>query len=174
MMELTEKQRILDFLDEKGISYVLFSHPVTDDLEGKLKNDAEAGVFGATHCKNLVLTNRQKTRLYLLTLSYGARFRTGPVSRQMGSGRLNFAEPEILASFLHTVSGRVSPLELIFDEEHRIAFYMDVALKGAEKLCFHPADDTCTVVLENAEFFGKLLPAMGRSVGFVDPDLVEE
>ena len=104
----------------------MYSHPVTDDLPGKIANDTAAGIENATHCKNLVLCNRQKTKFYLLTMPFGKRFRTGPVSRQMASGRLSFAEDEILQNILHTKSGMVSPLELIFDEEKVISFSMDL------------------------------------------------
>lgn len=169
----SEKQTILSFLEENGIPYRIFSHPVTDDLEGKLSNDAKAGIFGATHCKNLVLCNRQKTKFYLLTMPFGKRFRTGPVSRQMASGRLSFAEDGILRDYLHTTSGMVSPLELIFDEEKVIAFSMDRELRAAERICFHPSDDTCTVVLENRDFFEGFLPAAGIKVNFVNIELQE-
>lgn len=171
---MNEKETILAFLKEKEIPFVIFSHPITDDLEGKLKNDAANGVFGATHCKNLVLANRQKTDFHLLTMPFGKRFRTGPVSRQMASSRLSFAENEILESILHTHSGMVSPLELIFDQEKKIRFSIDRELKEAEKICFHPSDDTCTVVLENRDFFEGFLPAAGIEPNFVNIELVEE
>jgi len=161
------KQAIFDFLAEKKIPYRAFSHEKTDLLSEKLEHDAAAGVFGATHCKNLVLANRQKTRFYLLTMAFGKRFRTGPVSRGMGSGRLNFAEDEILSRYLRTTPGMVSPLELIFDEERVLNFFLDEDLKSAERLCFHPSDDTVTVVIEREDFFNRLLPAMGITPQFV-------
>jgi Ala-tRNA(Pro) deacylase len=173
-MENKEKEAILAYLEEKGIPYRAFSHPKTDTLPEKLQNDAAAGIENATHCKNLVLANRQKTKFYLLTMPFGKRFRTWPVSRQMASGRLSFAENRILEGILHTHSGMVSPLELIFDEKKEIAFSMDRELKNAELICFHPSDDTVTVVLENKEFFEKFLPAAGIAVNFVNIELVEE
>ncbi len=167
-MNFTEKERILSFLDQKKIPYVSFSHPKTDTLPEKLSNDAAAGVFGATHCKNLVLCNRQKTKFFLLTMPFGKRFRTGPVSRQMTSSRLSFAEDKILEEILCTHSGMVSPLELIFDTEKKISFFMDKELLSAERICFHPSDDTCTVVMENRDFFEGFLKEAGIKVGFVD------
>lgn len=174
MKENKSKEEIFRFLEEKGISYRAFSHEKTDDPEEKLKHDAQAGIENATHCKNLVLANRQKTKLFLLTMPLEKRFRTGPTSRQMGSGRLNFAEEEHLDRVLHTRSGMVSPLELIFDTEKQISYYMDADLKKAERLCFHPSDDTCTVVFERDEFFGKVLPAMEVLVGFVTIEETQE
>ena len=172
MINQSEKERILSFLKEMSVPYVIFSHPKTDTLPEKLNNDAANGVFGATHCKNLVLSNRQKTKFFLLTLPFGKRFRTGPVSRQMTGSRLSLAENSVLEEILKTQSGMVSPLELIFDENKQISFFMDRDLREAEKLCFHPSDDTCTVVLENRDFFAFLQKA-GISVGFVDTTLVE-
>jgi Ala-tRNA(Pro) deacylase len=166
-MENKEKEAIFAFLDEKNIPYRAFSHPKTDTLPEKLENDRAAGVENALHCKNLVLANRQKTKFYLLTMPFGKRFRTGPVSRQMATGRLSFAEDEILREILHTRSGSVSPLELIFDEDRVIAFSADRELLEAERICFHPSDETCTVVLEKEDFFGLFLPAIGVEANFV-------
>lgn len=164
---ICDRDAIFAFLDKAAIPYVSFSHEPTDDPAEKLRHDAENGVVNATHCKNLVLCNRQKTRFFLLTMPLGKRFFTGPTSRQMGSGRLNFAEDAILQKLLHVSSGRVSPLELIFDDEKQLHYFVDEELLSAEKLCFHPADDGVTVVLERDAFFQKLLPAMGVDFGTV-------
>lgn len=163
----SEKEAILSYLDKKGIPYRIFSHPKTDVLEDKLRNDAAAGIESATHCKNLVLANRQKTRFYLLTMPFGKRFRTGPVSRQMATGRLSFAEEGVLSGILHTRSGSVSPLELIFDEKKEIAFSVDRDLLSARRICFHPSEETSTVVLEKDDFFGLFLPSLGIEPNFV-------
>ena len=173
-MENKEKEAIFAWLKEKGIPYRAFTHKKTDTLPEKFLNDKAAGIENATHCKNLVLANRQKTKFYLLTMPFGKRFKTGPVSRQMATGRLPFAEDGILEGVLHTRSGSVSPLELIFDTEHVIAFSMDEELKEAERLCFHPSDETCTVVIEKDDLFEKLFPAMGITPNFVTVPPVEE
>ena len=171
---MNETKEIFAFLDRLGAPYRAFSHEKTDVLSEKLRHDAAAGITGATHCKNLLLANRQKTRLFLLTMGFERRFRTGPVSRQMGSGRLNFAEPEEMARVLRTVPGMVSPLELIFDEKREVEYSMDKSLLDAALLCFHPGIDTTTVVFETEVFMNKVLPALGVTPNFVDMDLVEE
>ena len=171
---MNDTETIFAFLDGIGAPYRAFSHEKTDDLAEKLRHDEAAGVFGATHCKNLLLANRQKTRLFLLTMGFEKRFRTGPVSRQMGSGRLNFAEPEVLRAVLRTTPGMVSPLELIFDSERQVEYSMDQDLREAAFLCFHPGIDTTTVVFETKVFLEQVLPALGVTPRFVDMDLVEE
>ena len=171
---MNDTDKIFAFLSENGVPYRAFWHEKTDDLAEKIRHDVEAGVFGATHCKNLLLENRQRTRLFLFTMAFGQRFRTGPVSRQMKSGRLNFASPDVLSSVLHAVPGTVSPLELIFAEKGRVEYSLDKTLLSSERLCFHPGVDTCTVVLERDVFFGRLLPLLGVEPNFVDMDLVED
>ena len=160
-------QAIFAFLDGEGIPYRSFSHPKTDTLPEKLENDRAAGVENALHCKNLVLCNRQQTQYYLLTMGFTERFRTGPVSRQMASSRLSFAPDSFLEEVLCTHSGAVSPLELIFDTDKKITFFASRALLEAQRITFHPADETITVVLERDDFFGAFLPRLGREAGFV-------
>ena len=162
-----EKEAIFAFLKENGIPYRTYSHEKTDTLPEKLKNDAAAGIVNALHCKNLVLCNRQKTAFYLLTMPFEKRFRTGPVSRQMAQSRLSFAEDGVLHGILHTRSGCVSPLELIFDREKVISFSVDRDLLKAERICFHPSEETTTVILEREDFFDRFLPALGITPNFV-------
>ena len=171
---MNDRDLIFAFLEENAVPYRAFCHERTDDLAEKLRHDAEAGVFGAAHCKNLLLANRQKTRLFLLTMGFERRFRTGPVSRQMGSGRLNFAEPEVLKEVLHTTPGTVSPLELIFDTDKKVEYSLDKSLANEQFLCFHPGVDTETVVFETRVFLERVLPALGYVPNFVDMELVEE
>lgn len=161
------KEEIFSFLKENGVPFRDFSHEKTDDLSQKLQNDRAHGITDAAHCKNLLLCNRSKTRFYLLTMAFGKRFQTGPVSRQMGSGRLNFASDEDLDRLLCAKPGMVSPLELIFDQKKELSFYVDRDLAAAPRLCFHPADETVTVVLENWDFFNAFLPKLKVEPGFV-------
>ncbi len=167
MLNNQAKEEILSYLDQKGIPYRIFSHEKTDLLWEKLQNDRKHGIVSAAHCKNLVLCNRSRTRFYLLTMAFGKRFQTGPVSRQMGSGRLNFASDEDLARLLCARPGMVSPLELIFDKNKELSFFMDRDLARAPRLCFHPADETATVVLEQQDFFDAFLPTLSVVPGFV-------
>lgn len=163
--EVTEA--IFRFLEENKVPYRSFSHPKTDTLPEKLENDRRAGVENALHCKNLVLCNRQETRFFLLTMGFTQHFRTGPVSRQMASSRLSFAPDSFLEEVLYTHSGAVSPLELIFDTEKKITFFASTELQKAERITFHPADETITVVLEREDFFRLFLGKLGREAGFV-------
>lgn len=155
------KKYIIDYLAKLEVPYFSFDHPKTDTLPEKLENDRKAGISDAMHCKNLFLANRSESKFYLLTIPFTKKFRTGADSRKMGSGRLNFASEEKLMQFLHTVPGMVSPLELCFDEKKEIIFAVDSDLLEAERICFHPADDTTTFVFERDDFFEGFLKKSG-------------
>ena len=164
---MTSKEKILAFLDELGIPYTYFTHEKADTAEEKAANDALHGVRGR-HCKNLFLKSRNGKKFYYLSLPFEKSFQTGPHSRAMGSGRLNFASEEDLEGFLQTKSGSLSPLCLYFaPEEIDLSCFMDEELKGAEVYCFHPADECATVAIRAEDFFGRYLPAIGRNMEFI-------
>ncbi len=160
-------QEIIEYLSSNGIPHIRFSHPVVFTMEEKLKNDLDAGVTGATHCKNLLLCNRQGTLFYLLIMPYEKSFRTAEVSKQLGVSRLSFASEEKLSSFLHTHSGAVSPLGLMYDTEFRVGLAIDKELENKEKLCFHPNDESMTCIFENHVFYQTLLPLLKHRPRFI-------
>ena len=165
------QEKLISFLREQGIEFCHFSHPKADTAEEKAKNDAANGVVGGRHCKNLFLKSRNGKKYYYLSMPFEKKFQTGPHSRAMGSGRLNFAPEEELLALLKTKSGSLSPLCLYFaPEEIDLEFFMDEELSGAETFCFHPSNELATVAIPAKEFFERFLPAIGREVKFVHLD----
>jgi Ala-tRNA(Pro) deacylase len=80
---------------------------------------------------------------------------------------------------LGLLPGSVSPLGLIHDPEtkdhtkehfpngHRVKLFLDQDLKTAERISFHPCDNTATVVL-TLDDFKKYLTSIGKKVIVVD------
>lgn len=170
---MTAEEKILSLLREEKIPHRHFTHPKADTAAEKAANDAAQGLFKTTHCKNLFLQSRNGKRLYFLSLPFEKKFQTGPYSRAMGSGRLSFAPEETLFSVLQTRSGSLSPLCLaLAPRDFEIAFFMDQELKSAETFCFHPAREEATVAIAAADFFGRFLPAIGRTAHFLDTSLL--
>ena len=120
-----------------------------------------------TFCKNLLLCNAPKTAFYLYVTVPDKAFRTGDVSKRLGSSRLSFAPSECLPEMLHLESGSLSPLGLWFDGEQRIrlAFDKDVVQEG--RIAFHPCDNTATVVFEQRVFWEQVVPALGHEAMFI-------
>ncbi len=160
-------QEILDFLDQHYIQHIRFSHPVVFTSEEKKQNDLNNGIVGATHCKNLLLCNRQGTLFYLLILPFEKNFRTAEISKQLGVSRLSFSTEEKLEKFLHTHAGAVSPLGLMYDQDFRIGLAMDQELKDKALLCFHPNEESITCIFNNDVFYNQLLPLLRHRPHFI-------
>ena len=61
----------------------------------------------------------------------------------------------------------VSAKEL-FENGHRVKLFLDRDLQTAERLSFHPCDNTRTVAMAAKDFFEVFLPAVGAEAGEVE------
>ena len=152
-------------LDDMGIAYEFIEHPAVHTIADCVETDA---LLGAVTVKNYFLTTKNRKRFFLCLVRPDARLRTSDISRQAGTSRLSFAGEEDLLAYLRVRPGAVSPMALLFDEAAQVELLADSGLLQMEKLAFHPCDNTCTLAVRGADFFGRFLPALGR-----EPRLVE-
>lgn len=159
------KEDVLAALGALGIPYELLEHAPVHTMEDcKAAEEALGGVMP----KNLFLTPRNHASHHLLIARAEAPFRTSRVSRQLGVSRLSFATAEELMDMLRTLPGAISPMGLLFDGEKKVHLAIDRALRGEERLLFHPCVNTATLAISGADFFGRLLPALGHEAVYVD------
>ena len=118
-------------------------------------------------CKNLLLCNTPKTAFYLYVTLPDKPFRTGDVSKRLGSSRLSFAPTECLTEMLRLESGSLSPLGLWFDEEQRIRLAFDREVQREGRIAFHPCDNTATVLFDQQVFWEQVVPALGHETLFI-------
>ena len=118
-------------------------------------------------CKNLLLCNTPKTAFYLYVTLPDKAFRTGDVSKRLGSSRLSFAPAECLHDMLRLESGSLSPLGLWFDEKRRIRLAFDKDVQRSGRIAFHPCDNTATVLFEQEVFWQQVVPALGHEPIFI-------
>ena len=64
--------------------------------------------------------------------------------------------------------GAVSPMGLLFDEGNEVALLVDSGLRDVNRIAFHPCDNSCTLAMAAADFFGKFLPGIGREPVYVE------
>ena len=148
---------VLDALTRMGIAHRVVSHAPTATMEACAAVDL---TLGALTPKNIFLTTKNHKRFYLCLTRPEARFVTSDVSRQAGSSRLSFGPEDMLYALLRCRPGSASPLGLLFDAERRVGLLVDRALRDCPTLAFHPCDNTLTVAMAAADFFGVFLPAL--------------
>jgi Ala-tRNA(Pro) deacylase len=163
-MVLPEEQPVLARLEQLNIPVERYEHPpIATGDEGLVHWEG----IEAVHCKNLFLRNQKGTRHYLVILAVTKRADLRAVAEQIGDGKLSFASPERLMTYLGVTPGSVSPFGLIHDKDHHVRVFIDRELKAAEKISFHPNINTRTVVLSFTDF-EKFLSTTWNVVRFID------
>ena len=150
-------------LSALGIEYEVFEHPpVFTAEEAALHWSAIPGA----RIKNLFLRNKKGDRHYLVILGIEKQADLRQLVKLIGDDRLSFGSPERLNKYLGVTPGSVSPLGLIHDAAHTVRVIVDSDLKQADRLIFHPNDNTASLTISGGDFV-KFLERQGNSVRWV-------
>lgn len=175
--------RVLAFFDEHSIVYELYTHPPLPTVELALRYWKD---IDSTHCKNLFFRNHKGNRHYLVVQECHKDLDIHSLEHRLREGKLSFASAERMQRCLGLLPGSVSPLGLIndigiasssdpkelFGNGHRVKLFLDKDLKEAERLSFHPCDNTASVVLTN-EGFMRFLSIWGGETEWIDMNGIE-
>ena len=161
---LEKEIRVYDFLDRMGVEYLRVDHEPAFNMEICEEIDK---TLQAVICKNLFLCNRQKTDFYLLMMPGDKVFKTKELSKQSGSARLSFGEPEYMEAFLDITPGAASIMGLMNDTENRVRLLVDEDVLKGEYIGCHPCVNTSSLKLRTEDVFGKLLKEMNHDITVV-------
>ena len=150
-------------LSALGIQYELFEHPPVFTAEEAALH--WAAIHGAP-VKNLFLRNKKGDRHYLVILGIEKQADLRQLVKVIGDDRLSFGSPERLQRYLGVTPGSVSPFGLIHDATHSVRVIVDSDLKNAERLIFHPNDNTASLTISGADFV-RFLERQGNAVRWV-------
>jgi Ala-tRNA(Pro) deacylase len=105
------------------------------------------------------------------------------LEKSLRQGKLSFASAERMDRCLGVQPGSVSLFGLIqdmdlatkegvmqkelFENGHRVKLYLDADLKDAERLSWHPCDNTASTVISNADFH-RFLEIWGGEVEWLE------
>lgn len=162
---MTTKETIMSHLRAHNIPHEYHEHAPAHTMADCLALPYAAP--DVCFCKNLLLCNTPKTAFFLYVTLPDKPFRTGDVSKRLGSSRLSFAPTECLPEMLHLESGSLSPLGLWFDPENRIRLAFDKDVQRPGRIAFHPCDNTATVLFEQRVFWEQVVPALGHEAVFI-------
>lgn len=161
---MTQREMVLQRLDELGISYELDEHPAVFTIEEmkRLGIDQKGEV-----CKNLFLRDAKGRRHFLVTVPGECRVDLAALQQQLGSTRLSFASAERLSRYLGLHQGEVTPLGILNDQERAVEVVFDRCLERYPRLGVHPNDNTATVWLTFSEI-RRVVEANGNRITMVD------
>jgi Ala-tRNA(Pro) deacylase len=163
-MTISPEPAVHACLDALAIPFERYTHPPIATAEEGEKY--WAGIE-AVHCKNLFLRNQKGSRHYLVIIVHTKRADLRAVANQIGDGKLSFASPERLKTYLGVLPGSVSPFGLINDRDHHVRVFLDRDLKSAARISFHPNINTATVTLAYPDF-ERFLAHCGNRVSYID------
>ncbi len=158
-----DRQSLLAFLAEHGITHATLDHPAVFRVEEGL--ELKAAMPGA-HTKNLFLKDK-KGRLWLISARQDTVIDLKAAPRRIGSDRLSFGNETLMGETLGVRPGSVTALGLINDVDRRVTFVLDRRLWEADIVNFHPLTNTATTALTQ-DGFRRFLDAIGREAIVVD------
>lgn len=162
---IPKEERCYQLLDSLGIEFERADHDFADTIEAC--HEVEK-VLGCEICKNLLLTNRQMTEVYLLLMPGDKPFKTKILSKQIGSARLSFASAEQMLQYLDITPGSVSVLGLMNDADKKVRLLVDRELLNQEYIGCHPCINSSSLKIKTSDIMEKLLPAMQHEASLVD------
>lgn len=162
---LSEKQqKVIDKLNELDIPFDIHFHPPIFTIEEALEYWKK---LDSTHCKNLFFRNHKGNRHYLVIFDCMKQLAIHDLEHRLKQGKLTFASKVRMNKYLGINPGSVSPFGIINDTEHKVYLFIDKNLLKAERLSFHPNDNTATCVIKKDDFI-KFLDAMGNEYEFIE------
>lgn len=162
---IPKEERCYQLLESLGIEFERADHDFADTIEAC--HEVEK-VLGCEICKNLLLTNRQMTEVYLLLMPGDKPFKTKILSKQIGSARLSFASAEQMLQYLDITPGSVSVLGLMNDADKKVRLLVDRELLNQEYIGCHPCINSSSLKIKTSDIMEKLLPAMQHEASLVD------
>ena len=168
----------LEWLEAHGIDCQVHYHPPLPTIQEALAYWKD---IDSVHCKNLFFRNHKGNRHYLVSFECHKDLDIHALEHMLHQGKLSFASPERMERCLGLSPGSVSALGLIhdidvastadpkelFENGHRVKYFIDRELQIAPRVSFHPCDNTASVVLTN-EMFLKFLSIWGGEVEWLD------
>lgn len=171
------RKKCLDFLEAHDISYEIVDHPPLFTIEEALEWWKD---LDCTHCKNLFMRNHKGNRHYLISMECHKDLDIHSLEHQLKQGKLSFASEERMFRCLGVHPGSVCAFGLIndidlsdadpkelFENGHRVKYYLDSDLKDAPKISFHPCENSASVMITH-EGFMRFLEIWGGEVEWLD------
>ena len=189
--------KVHKFLEAHGIEYQTHYHPPLPTIELALEYWKD---IDSTHCKNLFFRNHKGNRHYLVIFECHKELDIHSLEKSLHQGKLSFASAERMERCLGLQPGSVSLFGLIQDMDlvecsedgnfvsikegvmqkelfeigHLVKLYLDSDLRSAERLSWHPCDNTASTVISNADFY-RFLKLWGGEVEWLEiADRVED
>jgi Ala-tRNA(Pro) deacylase len=146
------RAELFALLDRLGITSSTIEHPPLFTVE---QSRALRGEIAGGHTKNLFLKDK-KDQVFLVVAEEDAAIDMKNLHKRIGSARLSFGRPELLAELLGVTPGSVTPFAALNDTTGRVTVILDAPLLRHETLNFHPLENVATTNIRREDFLAFL------------------
>jgi len=137
-----QMQGIYAKLDELTIRYAQTDHRALFTIEELV----EEGLYKIGEVpKNLFLRDASGKHHYLIVMQKDKQADLIAIRKAIQSSRLSFASEQRLEKHLHVQKGSVTPLAVLFDDDHAVRVFVDRDLLAYDTLGVHPGVNTRTL-----------------------------
>lgn len=158
-------QKVTNYLKSIGVEYQLLRHPAVVTTE---ESRQIIHVDGCMSCKSLYVKDKKSDNYYLVVLPFDKRANMRGLASYVGCAKFEFATEEKLLQDLGVHRGSVSPFAFLNETGcYSAPLLIDVDVWNADKVKFHPCDNTATVVVTLANF-KKFIASIGKEVVLVN------
>lgn len=156
--------RVYEVLKDLNINFEYIEHPPAPTIE--IARQYWKG-HDAQHCKNLFFRNHKGNRHYLVVLDCEQNLAIHDIEKRLRQGKLSFASEKRMQKFLGLFPGSVSPFGLIYDTANNVHVFLDIHLKKANRISFHPNQNTASLIISFTDFM-RYLEHTGNSYDFIE------
>ena len=154
-------EKVLKYLDSIGVSYELLRHEAVVTTE---QSRAIVHVDDCASCKSLYVKDKKSDNYYLVVLPFDKRADMRGLAAYVGCAKFEFATEEKLYEDLQVHRGSVSPYAFLNEKPtYSAKLLIDEDVWNANKVKFHPCDNTATVIV-SLDGFKKFLASIGKEV----------
>lgn len=158
------QQQVYDYLERQGIKFDYYEHPEAPTIE--IASQFYRGE-GTVLCKNLFFRNHKGNKHYLVIMDARHNMDIHEIEHRLHQGKLSFASPERMMKYLGVRPGSVSLFTLVNDVNHEVILFVDKGLLSAEKVSFHPNDNTASLVI-SCEDMMRFIKSTGNQYEITD------
>lgn len=158
------QQQVYDYLASCGIAFDYYEHLEAPTIE--IASQFYRGE-GTVLCKNLFFRNHKGNKHYLVIMDARHNMDIHDIEHKLHQGKLSFASPERMMKYLGVRPGSVSLFTLVNDVNHEVILFVDNQLLQAEKVSFHPNDNTASLVISKDDML-KFIERIGNKYEFLD------
>lgn len=158
------QQQVYDYLQQLGISFDYYEHPEAPTIE--IASQFYRGE-GTVLCKNLFFRNHKGDKHYLVIMDARHNMNIHDIEHRLHQGKLSFASAERMMRYLGVKPGSVSLFTLVNDVNHEVILFVDDKLLQAEKVSFHPNDNTASLVISREDMV-KFIEQIGNRYEYLD------